>query len=382
MNTQNAGGEAADHIEQADHDSAAAASSHFPHDGLSILVNGEAHRILDPTPTGRQVLGTAGLTPVAEYVLLLWPTSGPTTELGLDEVIDLQPGHPLPQFLARRADRLFYFILDDDRFAWAGPLDEATIRRIGRIPEDRSLWLQRRDQPDLLVEPGAVVDLTQPGVERIFTRRRFWKLDVQGAIIESEAPHIEVKLALEKAGIDPSQGWIIILKVKGQPKRQIQLNDQIDLTQPGIERLRLTPKQINNGEGPIAPRRQFALLPKDEAFLNGCGYYWETVNDGRRWLIIGDYPLPQGYRQTTCKLAIEIPPPYPAAELDMFYCNPPLSRINGGAIPQTESSQTIEGVGYQRWSRHRQPGQWSPQHDCVATHLGLVEESVLREVNP
>lgn len=206
-----------------------------------------------------------------------------------------------------------------------------------------------------------------------------WKLNVQGVVIESDSPHIGVEQALLMAGIDPFQAWIIILKVKGQ-KQQVQLNDQIDLSLPGIEQLRLTPKQINNGEGPTALRRDFALLPKDESFLDSCGYQWQTVNDGRRWLIISNYPLPLGYNQTHCNLAVETPTTYPAAELDMFYCSPPLSRANGAAIPQADVRQEIAGTSFQRWSRHRPSGQWSPQRDSVATHLGLVEESMSREV--
>ncbi len=348
--------------------------------GLTIHVNDLAVPISERMPNGRQVLAAAGLHPAAEYALILWPPDGPTQEVGLEVETDLRAYPPPVMFFARQVDRLFYFVLDNDRFAWAGPLDEATVRRIGRISNDRELWLVRRDEPDLLVEAGTALDLAQPGVERLYTRRRNWKLDVQGVVIESVEPTIGVEEALQKAGIDPFQGWIIVLKVRGQPKRQVQLTDQVDLRQPGIERLRLTPKQINNGEGGSSLRRQFALLPKDESFLEGCGYRWQTVDEGRRWLIISDYRLPGGYGLATCDLAIEIPPPYPAAELDMFYCYPPLARSNGAAIPKTEARRSIGGTTYQRWSRHRESGQWSPSHDSVATHLGLVEESLSREV--
>lgn len=206
-----------------------------------------------------------------------------------------------------------------------------------------------------------------------------WKLNVQGVVVESKSPTIIVEAALRLAGIDPTQGWIVVLKIRGE-KRQVQLGDSIDLSLPGIERLRLTPKQINNGDGQAAPLRDFELLPKDKLFLDGCGYEWQTVNVGRRWLIISAYPLPAGYDRATCDLAIEIPGMYPAAELDMFYCNPPIRRADGVAIEKADVKQQIAGVTFQRWSRHRAPGIWSPRHDGVATHLGLVEESIAREV--
>lgn len=209
--------------------------------------------------------------------------------------------------------------------------------------------------------------------------RETWKLNVQGVVIESNSPQIGVEQALQMAGIDPFQGWIIILKVKGQ-KQQVQLSDQIDLSLPGVEQLRLTPKQINNGEGPTALRRDFALLPKDESFLNGCCYHWQTINDGRRWLIISNYPVPPGFNLKHCDLAVEIPSTYPAAELDMFYCSPPLFREDGAAIPLADVRQAIAESSFQRWSRHRPPGQWSVQRDSIASHLGLVEESMSREV--
>lgn len=347
--------------------------------GLVIRVNGTSHPIADRTPTGRQVLVAGGLHPAAEYALIYCAPAGPTQELGLDEVINLQADGDEAEFFAHRADRVYYFVLDDDRFAWAGPLDETTVRQIGRVADDHAVWLERRDEPDSLIEPGATIDLSVPGMERLYAKPRSWKLDVQGVVIESDTSIIGVEDAIRRAGIDPAQGWIIVLKVKGQPKRQVQLSGQIDLTQPGIERLRLTPKQINNGEDANAPR-QFALLPKDVAFLDKCRYEWQTINDGRRWLIINNLPLPDGYTQAICNLAVEIPQPYPAAELDMFYCHPPLTRINGTPIPQTEALQAIDGVNFQRWSRHRDSGQWSPQHDSVASHMGLVEESLLREV--
>lgn len=167
------------------------------------------------------------------------------------------------------------------------------------------------------------------------------------------------------------------------PKVQLELDSLIDLKQPGIERLRLTPKQINNGEIRCQFHRDFNLLPKDEKFLNDSCLQWETyIDNSRRWLIIKNYPIPEGYTSQSVELAIEMPSSYPAAELDMFYCNPHLALSNGRQIPQTQVTETIKNLIYQRWSRHRDPNTWSPQNDSIVTHLALVEESIAREVNP
>jgi hypothetical protein len=349
----------------------------------TVKVNGVFLQLTDSTPTGRQILAAAQLQPATEHALLHWPEHGPTQELALDEIVDLQKLGVASEFFGFRADGVLYFVLNDERYAWAGCLTEADIRKIGRVPASMELWLERRDEPDLMLSSGAVVDLAARGVERLHSRlpaRPIWQLDVHGVVISSHEPIISVREALEKAGIDPELGWNIRLKVQGQPKRPVELNDNIDLTTPGIERLKLLPKCINNGESVQLVRHQFALLAKDEAYLSSLGPLWETIDDGRRWLLIIGYQLPAGYHQNSCTIAIEVPQNYPIAELDMFYCYPPLTRASGASIPQTESIQQIDERNFQRWSRHRMAGDWSPQRDSILSHMGLIDESICKEV--
>jgi hypothetical protein len=207
-----------------------------------------------------------------------------------------------------------------------------------------------------------------------------YKLNVQGVTIEWAEPAITVKAAMEEAGFDTSQPWIMILRVAGQPKRPVELDTIIDLTDPGVEKLRLTPKQISNGEGPMR-RQEFDLLPADETFLERAGFFWETFTEaGVRWLLIHGYPVPAGYDQTSFSLALQIPITYPAGQIDMFYCYPHLALVSGGSIPKTQHRVAVLGQPYQRWSRHRPNGGWDRHKDNVVTHLALVEESLLREV--
>jgi hypothetical protein len=205
-----------------------------------------------------------------------------------------------------------------------------------------------------------------------------WKLNVQGVVIESPHPEIVVRQAIKQAGFNPDTPWIIVLKVVGEPKRDVDLSFVIDLRHKGIEKLRLTPKQINNGEMAVGRRVEFALLPQDEEYLDHLGLRWETLVDGgRRWLIIRNYPVPPGYRFPVTDTAIEVPVSYPGAQLDMFYCYPPLALPSGAAIPQTQHLETITGLLFQRWSRHRK---WDAAQDTLATHLALVDEALRREV--
>lgn len=205
-----------------------------------------------------------------------------------------------------------------------------------------------------------------------------WKLNVQGVMTEWHHPEVTVRDAIKKAGFNPDTPWIIVLKVAGEPRKEVDLAYVIDLRHKGIEKLRLTPRQINNGEMRASARLDFALLAQDEEHLRLLGLRWETAADGgRRWLIIRNYPLPPGYNVPATNIAIEVPVSYPTAQLDMFYCHPALALQSGRAIPQTQHCESVLGIAFQRWSRHRQ---WDAARDTLATHLALVDESLCREV--
>ena len=256
----------------------------------NIRVNDQLVVVNDHTPTGRQVLAAAALRPEDEYVLLYWPDRGPTQEVGLDEVIELPQHGGIAQFLAMRADGIRYFVLDDERYAWAGPLTVEEVRRVGRVAADQDIWLQRQDEADLELGPGTQIDLAGQGVERLYTKAHphTWRLDVQGDATEWDRPLVGVREAMQRVGLDVSQAWIIVLLREHQPPKPMEMGDTIDLRESGIERLWCKPRDVNNGDG--SARRQFRLLPKDEVFLDQKGASWETVTAGERWLIIDRYP--------------------------------------------------------------------------------------------
>ena len=155
------------------------------------------------------------------------------------------------------------------------------------MPDDEEIYLKRGEEHDRLIGKNDLVDLDAHGVARFVTRKRIWKLNVQGVILDVLTPTIVVREALLEAGFNPDQGWYIFLKVHGEPKRAVTLTDTIDLRTPGIEKLRLNPKEVNNGEAPSALRRDFDLLDVDEAHLGRVGLRWETVEEAaRRWLVI------------------------------------------------------------------------------------------------
>jgi hypothetical protein len=247
--------------------------------------------------------------------------------------------------------------------------------------------LQQVDEPDKEVGAQETVKLSGDGTETFATRAAIWKLNVQGVILEVKTPTILVSQALIMAGFDPDKAWHIYLKVVGHSKKALTINDTIDLREPGIEKLRLTPKDVNNGEAPQAARRDFAVLDVDNRHLDLLGLRWETVVDeplpgqARRWLIIRNYNVPDGYTHKVVDLALEIPLTYPGAQIDMFYTTPKLGLLTGAAIPSTHVEATIGNVGYNGWSRHRgAESQWDSQVDNVITHLALVESALLKEL--
>ena len=205
---------------------------------------------------------------------------------------------------------------------------------------------------------------------------------MQGVLLKLNAPTIVVREALIQAGFNPDQGWQIFLKIVGQTKQAVQLTTEVDLRTPGIEKLRLTPKDVNNGEAPPALCRMFALLDIDETHLNRLGQRWETIIEAdRRWLLLHDYPLPVGYSVAHTKLALEVPPTYPGAQIYGFYAYPPLALSSGRTIESTQLRGVLLGVEYHGWSRNRGPGApWSPTTDNVVTQLALVDAALAKEV--
>lgn len=122
-------------------------------------------------------------------------------------------------------------------------------------------------------------------------------------------------------------------------------------------------------------RRQFALPEEDEGHLDALGLPWETVIDNNaRWLLIHDFPIPEGYDHRTATAAVRVLG-YPPGQIDMVYFIPELARIDGKPINNLSTIQ-LEGKTFQQWSRHYP---WDSAEDTLATHLVRVETWLSRE---
>lgn len=215
------------------------------------------------------------------------------------------------------------------------------------------------------------------------TAHHTWKLKVQGVVVEYHQPEVKVADAMTRAGFDPKKAWHIYVLIQGQPKQEVDPSYVVDLRTPGIEKIRLMQRNVDNGDGQQpAVCRSFKLLAADEEYLDGLGLRWETLLEGgRRWLLIHGYSLPQGFAPQQAGLALDIPVDYPASQIDMFYFAPWVTRLDGREIDRTQVRASIGGVDYQGWSRHRNAaGAWDSATDNVRTHLALVESCHFREL--
>ncbi len=333
--------------------------------------------ISDLTPTGAQIAHAAGFTPAQQATVLHFLADGELEDIRPNQTVDLTGG--ARRFVVVETDRLYLLTINGERFEWPSRLiSGAVVRRLGKVSSEDELLLARTDEPDRVIEPCDLVDLGKGGIEAFVSRKPTWKLNVQGVVLKLHQPTIVVRQALIDAGFNPDQGWQIFLIVQGQPKRAVTLTDTVDLRTPGIEKLRLTPSGVHNGEAVASPKRDFAVLDVDESYLNSLGYHWETVIEGNvRWLLINNYPVPAGYTSRSVVLALLVPPTYPTAAIDMFYTNPPLKLVSGRAIDRTNQAATIRGAAFNGWSRHRP---WNPAVDNVVTQLAMVESAIAKEI--
>jgi len=337
------------------------------------------------SPTGAQIAGAAGFQPQQEATVMEVLASGELDDVRPDEVVGLAGS--TRKFVVVLTDHLDKLTINGTLYEWPAPIvSGGQLRKLSQVAADQEIFQELPDGVERVIHDHDLVNLDAPGIEKFKSRPRIWKLNVQGVMLDVPHPTIEVRKAIQDAGFDPTKPWIIVLRVRGEPKREVDLNYVVDLRHPGIEKLRLTPREVNNGEAPSAPRRLFRLLDVDERFLNQLGVRWETVidnsapNQARRWLLIHDYAVPNGFTVERVLLALEIPLTYPGAQIDMFYTNPPLALKTGRPIDRTQVAATILGAAFNGWSRHRGAGSaWDPQRDNVATHLALVESAMLKE---
>ena len=115
----------------------------------------------------------------------------------------------------------------------------------------------------------------------------------------------------------------------------------------------------------------FELFPEDVEYLdaNHRGR-WHKLSEGsgKYGLLIEGFSIPAGFVQSTADLMVLIPASYPASPLDMFYLDPPLTKVNNGNA-EALSIEEHFARRWQTWSRHYQ---WNPGADDLTRHIEYV----------
>jgi hypothetical protein len=93
--------------------------------------------------------------------------------------------------------------------------------------------------------------------------------------------------------------------------------------------------------------------------------------DGWIFLVVRDYPLPDGFTTKSATLLIKLPPMFPDAAPDMFWLNPHIKTASGTA-PQGVSDESILGINWQRFSWHLTEGAWRPGISTLRDYMRCV----------
>lgn len=190
------------------------------------------------------------------------------------------------------------------------------------------------------------------------------------------SPTISVPQLLGLVGKQPEKFNLLKFYSNNPKPIMVDAKENIDLLEKCLVRFVTQPKTQTDG---FSGRRHFRLPIEDEQALDALGYPWETLSCGSMWLLIYNYPLPNGYTASSTTIGLLIPPTYPATEIDMAYFYPDLVKVPYKPISAL-SSQSIDGKTFQRWSRHRLAGEWQPGIDSVITHLSLVDNWLIEDL--
>jgi len=202
------------------------------------------------------------------------------------------------------------------------------------------------------------------------------QIDKQHLETENATPTARDLLVL--AGKVPVEHFALYIKGKGQPRR-LELEERVDLKQPGVDRFVTLPLDQTEGLGP--GRQQFSLPEEDMEWLEELGLTYELVAEqGVHRVVIYGWPLPGGYNVEKVDVNVRLDSGYPDTQIDMAYFSPALSRRDGRAIGAL-AEDSFDGKIWQRWSRHRTGvNPWRPGLDCLATHFALVDDWIAREL--
>ncbi|MCG9729592.1 multiubiquitin domain-containing protein [Shewanella sp. Isolate13] len=204
-----------------------------------------------------------------------------------------------------------------------------------------------------------------------------YKIKIDKTKYKVECPRLTGREILALAGYDESR--YLYQKFAGGERRQIELNEKVDFTEPGIERFHTM--RCEHQEGLQQSRKHFSLPEEDVEFLNSLNLDWECVTEnGIKRVVIRSFPLPDGYNLSCVDVNMQISNSYPTTQIDMAYFYPAISRADNKPI-RALAQDVFDGKSWQRWSRHRTASNpWQPGVDNVATHVAYIQSWFTQEL--
>lgn len=347
--------------------------------------------------SGKEIFFLAGIKETNCFVLYQKLKGHDFEKIDLDEDVDLSiPG--IESFITKDSETFVYTLDGEHEMTDKKALTPKQVLEFGAVDSKEFYLVQTFEdgsEKDYAYSYDEKIEMNCKGL--IFITRMWIKIaDVEeyGKKCESIPPSRSFRIKIDKNYHVVSEKYITkaqIIALEGKPEvtydaykvlsgnpKPIKIldNETIDLTEKCLVRFILQPKEQQDGKG---NRQNFTLPEEDVETLEKMSLQWETLLSPSMWLVIYNYPIPDGYNVKNVDLALTITSSYPATEIDMAYFFPPLIKNNAKPI-NAISNQSIDGKNFQRWSRHRKPGEWRPGIDNLATHLCLVDNWLVNDL--
>jgi hypothetical protein len=369
----------------------------FVKESYKFTFNGEKMTSYKKIVSGKEIFSIAGIGHPNCFVLYQKLKGHDFEKISLDEDVDLSaPG--IESFITKDSETFVYTLDSEHEMTDKKVLTAREILEFGAVDSEKFYLVQSFEngsEKNYAYSYDEKIEMNCKGL--IFITKEWLDVaDVEeyGKKCELIPPAKSFRIKIDKnyhivKEKDITKAEIIALegkpevtydayKVSNNNPKPVKIldNETVDLTEKCLVRFVLQPKEQQDGKG---SRQNFILPEEDVETLEKMSLQWEALLSPSMWLIIYNYPIPGGYNVKNVDLALTITSSYPATEIDMAYFFPPLIKNDNKPI-NAISDQPIDGKIFQRWSRHRQPGDWKPGIDNLATHLSLVDNWLLKDL--
>lgn len=122
-----------------------------------------------------------------------------------------------------------------------------------------------------------------------------------------------------------------------------------------------------------------SLPSSDASYLAERGIeHHVSVEANMTCVLLPKFQLPPGLNLPEADLLLRLNAGYPDVPPDMWWFDPPITRVDGNPIEQTQVMEVHLGRTWQRWSRHLDPAQWRTGVDGLESFLALIRGNLRR----